>query len=195
MYLKACKILSVNIGASPDEIKKAYRKLAVKYHPDVSKQPQTAQRFIEITRAYKYLSDPNAYHRFLNRHKAIKKRKMHADVPVSDPEDAERYRQYKEDNLPELPSFLGKVIHYLELYYDTLIVGLGLVVMIFTPIIIYIERSDTEDSAYVWAIIGPVSISLALIIGVIFYRLKTNLPLPRYLNRIIKRFKKSQSNE
>ena len=48
-------VLGLRPGASDGEIKKAYRHLARKYHPDVSKEPDAEERFIEITTAYDYL--------------------------------------------------------------------------------------------------------------------------------------------
>ncbi|HEV7607850.1 MAG TPA: DnaJ C-terminal domain-containing protein [Steroidobacteraceae bacterium] len=50
--------LGVERGASPDEIKKAYRRLAQKHHPDVSKEPGAEARFKEIAEAYQTLKDP-----------------------------------------------------------------------------------------------------------------------------------------
>jgi len=50
--------LGVERGASAEEIKKAYRKLAHKYHPDVSKEPEAEVRFKEIAEAYQTLKDP-----------------------------------------------------------------------------------------------------------------------------------------
>jgi len=50
--------LEVSEGASSDEIKKAYRKLARKYHPDVNKEPEAEEKFKEINAAYEVLSDP-----------------------------------------------------------------------------------------------------------------------------------------
>jgi len=50
--------LGVERGASADEIKKAYRKLARKYHPDVSKEKDAGKRMAEVNEAYAVLSDP-----------------------------------------------------------------------------------------------------------------------------------------
>ncbi|MCT7542947.1 DnaJ C-terminal domain-containing protein [Aliarcobacter cryaerophilus] len=50
--------LEVSENASADEIKKAYRKLARKYHPDVNKDPKAEEKFKEINAAYEVLSDP-----------------------------------------------------------------------------------------------------------------------------------------
>jgi molecular chaperone DnaJ len=51
-------VLGVRHDAAPDEIKKAYRRLARELHPDVNPDPQTQERFKEITQAYEVLSDP-----------------------------------------------------------------------------------------------------------------------------------------
>ncbi len=52
------KILGLERTASDGEIKRAYRKLARKYHPDVSKEPDAAERMKEVNEAHEVLKDP-----------------------------------------------------------------------------------------------------------------------------------------
>jgi curved DNA-binding protein len=52
------QIMGVKRDATQDEIKRAYRKLARRYHPDVSKEKDAEERFKEIGEAYEVLKDP-----------------------------------------------------------------------------------------------------------------------------------------
>ena len=56
-YKDYYKILGVERGAGDEEIKKAYRRLARKYHPDVSKEANAKERFQEVSEAYETLRD------------------------------------------------------------------------------------------------------------------------------------------
>ena len=57
-YKDYYEILGIKRDAGADEIKKAYRKLAHKYHPDVSKDPKGEEKFKDVSEAYKTLKDP-----------------------------------------------------------------------------------------------------------------------------------------
>ena len=62
------EVLGVDKGADAQTIKKAFRRLAMKYHPDRNHEAGAAQKFEEINEAYSVLSDPNkkaAYDQFV----------------------------------------------------------------------------------------------------------------------------------
>lgn len=58
------EVLGVSRGADQDEVKRAYRRLARKYHPDVNKDPGAEDTFKEINRAYEVLSEPEIRARY-----------------------------------------------------------------------------------------------------------------------------------
>lgn len=57
-YKDYYKIMGLDRSASQEDIKRAYRKLARKYHPDVSKDPEAEKKFKEVGEAYEILKDP-----------------------------------------------------------------------------------------------------------------------------------------
>jgi DnaJ-class molecular chaperone len=68
---KACKLLDIDINSSEENIKKAYKRLALKYHPDKNKSPDADEKFKEISTAYNYLLNPpeeNVFNPFENIH-------------------------------------------------------------------------------------------------------------------------------
>ena len=58
------EILGVSRSADKEELKRAYRRLARKYHPDVNKEPGAEERFKEINHAYEILSEPEMKARY-----------------------------------------------------------------------------------------------------------------------------------
>ncbi|MFJ5535464.1 DnaJ C-terminal domain-containing protein [Streptomyces sp. NPDC093261] len=58
------EVLGVPRNADKDELQRAYRKLARKYHPDVNKDPAAEERFKEINEAFSVLSDPDQRARY-----------------------------------------------------------------------------------------------------------------------------------
>ncbi|KAF5414420.1 MAG: Chaperone protein DnaJ [Candidatus Methanogaster sp.] len=60
------KVLDVSTDASRDEIKKAYRRLSMLYHPDTSTDPDAEQKMKEINKAHDVLSDPDKRARYDN---------------------------------------------------------------------------------------------------------------------------------
>jgi curved DNA-binding protein len=58
------EVLGVSRDASTEEIRRAYRKLAREYHPDVNKDPAAEDRFKEVSEAYEVLRDPEKRERY-----------------------------------------------------------------------------------------------------------------------------------
>jgi len=58
------EVLGVDRNASPDEVKKAYKRLARQYHPDVNPEPEAEDRFKDLSEAYTVLSDADRRARY-----------------------------------------------------------------------------------------------------------------------------------
>jgi DnaJ-class molecular chaperone len=60
MYKKYYNILNISENASDEEIKKAYKKQALKFHPDRNKSPDATEKFKKISEAYQILTDKDS---------------------------------------------------------------------------------------------------------------------------------------
>ncbi|MBU6428255.1 MAG: DnaJ domain-containing protein, partial [Cyanobacteria bacterium REEB65] len=58
------EVLGIARGSSEEDLRKAYRKLARQYHPDVNKAPDAEAKFKEVAEAYAVLSDPEKRERY-----------------------------------------------------------------------------------------------------------------------------------
>jgi len=58
------QVLCIFEKATPEEIKKAYRRLSLQWHPDMCKEPDAQEMFIKINEAYKVLNDPEQKRRY-----------------------------------------------------------------------------------------------------------------------------------
>src|SRR3989337_3459783 len=75
------EILGVNKNASADEIKAAYRKLALQYHPDRNRSPDAEEKFKELSEAYAVLSDDEKRKQYDNfGHQGIDSRYTREDI-------------------------------------------------------------------------------------------------------------------
>ncbi|KTD68911.1 DNA-binding protein DnaJ [Legionella steelei] len=84
------KIMGISEDASEKDIKMAYRKLARKYHPDISKEPNAEEQFKEMGEAYEVLRDPvkKAEYDNYRKNKAFHQQRTHT---YSHPEDSEQF--------------------------------------------------------------------------------------------------------
>lgn len=86
MFPNYYKVLGLSSTASKEEIKKAYRKLALEFHPDKNKSPDAHEKFIEINEAYLILYDDEArekYDREYNYHFSQHKKQKSSDYERS----------------------------------------------------------------------------------------------------------------
>jgi hypothetical protein len=89
------QIMGVELGASPDAVKRAFRELAKKYHPDVSDAPDAAQRMLAINEAYRTLNDPIAratYDLMLRQQSAERKATPQKTTTAAPPQRPRRIR-------------------------------------------------------------------------------------------------------
>ncbi len=88
------KILGLNKEAGPDDIKRAYRQLAKKYHPDINKAPDAHEQFIKITEAYEILINQDLHEYYYHRETSRDPGFMRKQYEKAREEARERARRY-----------------------------------------------------------------------------------------------------
>jgi hypothetical protein len=104
-------LLGIESNATKAEIKKSYRVLATKYHPDKTNDPKSAEKFIEVTEAYDILSNKKSKAQYdLYRWEAQKRKKKTAEsfTVVPPPVESTRTRRNKAQRKRSLTYHLAK---------------------------------------------------------------------------------------
>jgi hypothetical protein len=176
--------LGLSESASLEEIKKAYRVLAKKYHPDVSKEPEAETLFIEVNEAYEFLADEqrretyqqkrarkisseellrreNVYKQWveMQQEKAVLRAKSHART---------RYDDFVDSAIFKTAGTVSKLYNYVFM-------ALGLVVIVM-PIYSILTREEEESERHTadWHVIFPIILGLGFIFGIYYFVFKAN---------------------
>ena len=137
------RILGVKQNATDDEIRKAYRRKAMEYHPDRNSSPDSQEMFIRITEAYEYLIS-HPYRRNITEEEV--RRNYQAWIDYRRAEARKRAEAYARASYAE---FRKSPIYKSTTVIDGTIVFLGLILatmVIFTTIYGYIYRMKVADS-------------------------------------------------
>jgi len=137
---KYYKILHLTSGAGDADIKKAYRKLAKKYHPDVSGTEDTRTEFIRVNEAYEILMNRDAMvQEAVKRSKAKSNHTHYKSKPAfSTRERAESHADMSFEEFQKTP--LYKTAMVMDSAFDYIFVFAG-IFMILAPIFAYITES------------------------------------------------------
>lgn len=162
------------LGLSPDateaDIKRAYRTLAKRFHPDVSNAPDARARFIEVNEAYEFLSDPRRRQmygrRTVSEQERMRREAVYRQWAAQQQQQArDRARRYAERSMDDfVNSPMYKTAMVLSQAYNYIFIGVG-VVMTFGPAVRYLLLPDAE---IIKAHLGLGGVFLPMGFGVLF---------------------------
>nr|WP_158210468.1 DnaJ domain-containing protein [Myroides phaeus] len=181
------KIIGVSKTASIDEIKKAYKKLAFKYHPDVSTLSNSHEKFIEISEAYEILSDETKRKNYDNLNKSDFSESPHSEKYTTyQKHKKEAERKAEQYSKTDFKNFKSSVLDTMYKVYDNskkgaqfgcgLYFGLTFIGAsifgIFKWLEYWVKVSNGEKEIEFWPI---VSITWILLFGYLGYKGVTGL--------------------
>lgn len=165
------RILHLAEGAGEQEIKKAYRQLAKRYHPDVNPSANARLRFIEVNEAYEFLSDPTRRASFRAKRQMSDQERMRREAVYRDWVNRQQNaaRQTAENNAGKsMDDFMQTRIYRTAMvvnrFYKYIFLFVG-AIMIFVPMIKYMLMTDEElDNTD----FGPAAILVPGLFGICF---------------------------
>lgn len=174
------RILGLKPDASFDEIKKAYRTLAKRYHPDSSHHLSSEGRFIEVNEAYEFLADPVRRSGYKGRPKiSPEEAKRREDIYrqwVQNQQDLARRRaqrhsresfdKFSESSIYKTAMLVSRVYNYIFFA-----VGVALTIVPVT-IMIFQAPSEEEDQRQLWEFILPVVLGGLFTYGIYYFLFK-----------------------
>ncbi len=135
-------ILGVSSSATQQEIKKAFRQLAIRYHPDKNPSPEAKALFPSINEAYDVLGNPQKRALYDNR-RANPFAEIFTETPRTHPDPAYRRRTYRPTRKPEPPA--SYILMRDSLKYVIWISRIGLVVTTLFFIDYFLPYQQTEE--------------------------------------------------
>ncbi len=144
------KILGLDSSASEKEVKKQYRILVKKYHPDRNSSPNAQEKFIQITEAYDIILDPNyiSTKNKLRTQKTDEEKKKEREERMKKAKERYRYQEMKEklENIRYFNSLTtGK--KWLQFKFIALI-GFVVACLLFTDLILPHQTHEEEIKGY-----------------------------------------------
>lgn len=168
-------ILGVSADAGIAEIKKAYRLLAKKYHPDLNAEPGARLRFLEVHEAYEYLLDEHrrsihrrvSVHREMDEYEKRKREFIYKAWAGKQRKEAEaRAKHYADLKYNAFTrSAIYRTAMVVDKAYNYIFVGLfALVIILPVTKLLFVPRQPGESREHDWHVVFPVAIGLFFLI-------------------------------